>query len=62
LREQIREGVTGFFFRTAKDLAALLRRLMADPSQLGEMRKQIEEEWRETWEEAWERAVPPTLA
>ena len=61
LREQIRDGVTGFFFQTAPELAALLSRFVADPGQLAEMRKHIEVEWRENWDEAWEHAAQGLL-
>jgi beta-1,4-mannosyltransferase len=61
LREQVRDSVTGFLFKTAEELAALLRRLIVDPAQLAEMRKQIEQQWQQTWDDAWERAVTPLL-
>jgi beta-1,4-mannosyltransferase len=61
LREQIRDGVTGFLFKSAEELAALLRRLIADPSPLAEMRKHIEKDWQQTWDDAWEPAVTPLL-
>jgi beta-1,4-mannosyltransferase len=61
LREQISDGVTGFFFQTAEDLAELLRRLMADPTPLRAMRRDVEENWPETWDEAWSRVVPGVL-
>jgi beta-1,4-mannosyltransferase len=62
LREQIDDGITGFFFQTPQELAAVLRRLIADPSQLRLMHGYVEEKWQETWDQAWEYSVPGVLA
>jgi beta-1,4-mannosyltransferase len=62
LPEQVTDGRTGFVFRTAQELAAILTRLLADRTPLAAMRRHIETEWRETWDQAWEHAAAGFLA
>jgi beta-1,4-mannosyltransferase len=57
LPEQVTDGRTGFVFRNAQELAAILTRLLEDRTPLDAMRKRIEQEWRETWDQAWEHAA-----
>jgi len=66
IAEQIEEGVTGFLFHTAQDLAGLLRRLAAAPETLAPMRRAIGERWRDspgqrTWHDEWQRAALPAF-
>ncbi len=59
LPEQIRDGVTGFIFADAAELAALLARIACDPKPLDQMRCNIAQQWTETWDQAWQRAAGP---
>jgi glycosyltransferase involved in cell wall biosynthesis len=61
IREQVEDGVTGFLFRTAQDLAALLTRLDGDPDALGVMRSRVRERWQVSWGEEWKRVALPVL-
>jgi len=62
LAEQVEMGVTGWGFRTAQELAALLDRLASEPDAIENARQAIEEGWRESWGEAWRLAVSVTVA
>ena len=57
LPEQIRDGETGFLFRTAEELAGILSRV--DRSVLERMRKEVRKEWNQTWHEEWSRLQLP---
>jgi beta-1,4-mannosyltransferase len=57
IREQIEDGLTGFLFRTAQDLAALLTRL----DSLEAMRSRVRERWQVSWSEEWKRVALPVL-
>jgi beta-1,4-mannosyltransferase len=59
VREQVREGETGFLFRTANELAGLLERMQRDPSVLAPMRQRIRELWKTSWSEEWRRVAGP---
>jgi beta-1,4-mannosyltransferase len=59
--EQIEEGVTGFLFHTAQDLAQLLQRLAAAPETLASMRLAIGDRWTASWHEEWKRIAMPAL-
>lgn len=61
LSEQVRDGVTGFHFRTARELADLLSRLHRDGSTLAAMRRHIVESARTTWDDEWDRVARPVL-
>lgn len=60
--EQIEDGLTGFLFRTAPELAALLTRLGSFPDALSDMRSAIRERWPASWSEEWKRTALPLLA
>ncbi len=62
IREQIEDGVTGFLFRTARELATLLTRLRRGPgrSQFGAWR--VRERWDVSWIAEWRRVALPGLA
>jgi beta-1,4-mannosyltransferase len=62
IREQIVDGVTGFLFRTARELAALLMRLRGDRSALDGMRGRVRERWAVSWSEEWKRVALPVVA
>jgi beta-1,4-mannosyltransferase len=62
IREQIEDGVTGFLFSTARDLAALLTRLGGDRDALDAMRAGVRERWQVSWSEEWQRIALPVLA
>jgi beta-1,4-mannosyltransferase len=55
LREQIEDGVTGFLFRDAAELAGLFEQAQGRPAVLDFMRRAIEIRATETWGEAWQR-------
>jgi beta-1,4-mannosyltransferase len=59
--EQIEEGVTGFLFYTAQDLAQLLTRLASAPETLAPMRRTIVTRWRESWHDEWKRIAMPVI-
>ena len=61
LGEQVRDGETGFLFRTAADLADLLSRLAREPHILAAMRERIRERWSSTWADEWRRVAAPVL-
>lgn len=61
LDEQVRDGVTGFVFSSAPELASLLERLAAHPQELEPLRGNIAQEWSELWDEAWQREAAPLL-
>jgi beta-1,4-mannosyltransferase len=61
LREQVRDGETGFLFRDAGELAALLDRLQRQPAALVPMRERVRESWRGTWSEEWLRVAAPAF-
>lgn len=61
LGEQVRDGQTGFLFRTASDLATLLERLQREPSVLAPMREHIRNSWGTTWSEEWRRVAAPVF-
>jgi beta-1,4-mannosyltransferase len=61
IREQIEDGVTGFLFHTAQELAALLTRLASDPDALDGMRSAIHERWPVSWSAEWKRIALPLL-
>jgi len=60
--EQIEDGVTGFLFRTAAELAALLSRLQSDAGGLSVMRAAVRERWPVAWDAEWKRTALPALA
>src|SRR5579863_169823 len=62
ISEQIVDGVTGFLFRTAQDLADLLSRLGADRSALDVVQNRVRERWQISWSEEWKRIALPVLA
>jgi beta-1,4-mannosyltransferase len=53
IREQVEDGVTGFLFRSAQELAALLSRLDG----LDAMRVRVRERWNISWSAEWKRVV-----
>jgi beta-1,4-mannosyltransferase len=59
VREQIADGETGFLFRTADELAALLARCQREPAILATMRQRVRERWSSTWSEEWRRGAEP---
>ena len=59
--EQITDGVTGWLFSDAEQLAALLRSLIENPGLLDTARYNIARDWRETWAQAWEREAAPAF-
>ena len=61
LREQVRDGETGFLFRTAAELAGLLARIAREPQVLGPMRERIRACWRATWSDEWRRFAAPVF-
>jgi len=61
VREQVRDGETGFFFRTAAELAALLARIVRERHILAPMRERIRECWSDTWSEEWRRVAAPVF-
>ena len=61
LREQVRDGETGFLFRSAAALAAILDRLQEDLAPLGPMREHIRACWNTTWTEEWSRVAAPAF-
>ena len=61
LGEQVRDGETGFLFRSASELAALLARLQREPSVLAPMRERIRNCWGATWSEEWRRVAAPVF-
>lgn len=61
LREQVRDGETGFLFHSAAELAAILDRLQHDPAPLGPMREHIRARWNTTWTEEWSRVAEPAF-
>jgi beta-1,4-mannosyltransferase len=61
LREQIEAGVTGFPFRTAAELAALLARLSSDPAELQITRAATRDRQTPTWNAEWKRVALPLL-
>jgi len=56
LAEQVEMGVTGWGFRTAEELAALLDRLAERKDELALAREAVEDRWRASWGEAWAEA------
>jgi beta-1,4-mannosyltransferase len=61
VREQVRDGETGFLFRTASELARLLANLQRDPSPLERMAPRVRECWMTTWADQWRRVAQPIL-
>jgi beta-1,4-mannosyltransferase len=61
LPEQVRDGATGIFFRTAQELADAIAALLSDDARRSAMRAQIEIDWQETWAQHWERIAAPVL-
>jgi beta-1,4-mannosyltransferase len=61
ISEQIEEGVTGFLFCTAQDLAHLLKRLAAAPDTLVPLRRAIGARWPASWHDEWKRVALPKL-
>jgi len=61
ISEQIEDGVTGFLFHTAHDLAHLLTRLAAAPDTLTPMRCAIGDRWTASWHNEWKRVALPKL-
>jgi beta-1,4-mannosyltransferase len=61
VREQIREGRTGFLFQNAAGLEAALSRCVNDPAMLAAMRRDVLENWSATWSEEWKRVAAPAL-
>lgn len=61
LGEQVAEGETGFLFRTAAELAALLERLARQPASLDDMRRAVRARWNRTWHEEWRDIAAPLL-
>ncbi len=59
--EQIEAGVTGFLFRDAEELSAMLSRLAADRRELRGMRRAVRERWNTSWSLAWHEVVLPKL-
>jgi beta-1,4-mannosyltransferase len=59
LSEQVHDGETGFLFRTASELAALIERLQREPSVLAPMRERIRICWGSTWSDEWRRVAAP---
>jgi beta-1,4-mannosyltransferase len=57
--EQIEDGVTGFLFQTAQDLAELLTRLESNPDTLDPIRSNIAKRWDASWSAEWQRIVLP---
>lgn len=62
IREQIEDGVTGFLFRTATELAVLLVRLASQPEALHAARHAVSARWSVCWSDEWKRVVLPVLA
>ena len=62
IREQIDDGVTGFLFHTAPELAALLMRLGGDRSALEVMHGRVRERWDVSWSVEWRRVALPVVA
>jgi beta-1,4-mannosyltransferase len=61
LREQVSDGATGFLFRTAGELAEILRQLENNPALLTSMRQLIHARWSTTWTDEWERIAGPVF-
>lgn len=61
LSEQISDGETGFLFRTASELAALLARIAREPSLLAPSRERIRERWSTGWSDEWHRVAAPVF-
>ena len=61
LSEQVSDGETGFLFRDAAGLAALLARVQREPSVLAPMAARIRERWSTTWSEEWRRVAGPVF-
>ena len=61
LREQVREGETGLFFRTAAELAELLCRLQAQPALALHMRDCVRKQRNTTWPVEWRRVAGPVI-
>ena len=61
VREQIREGQTGFLFRDAACLAAALSQCMDDREMLTAMRRKVLDDWSRTWSDEWQRVAAPAI-
>lgn len=61
LPEQIRSGENGYLFRTAEDLAGLLRGFAAEPGELRTLRERMREQATTTWAVEWQRTALPLL-
>jgi len=64
--EQVVEGETGFLFRTAEELAALLARIGSHPEIPAELRTTVRQRWPPSpfagsWSEEWRTVVLPVL-
>jgi beta-1,4-mannosyltransferase len=59
--EQIEEGKTGFLFRTAAELAALLTQSAAGTAALDAMRCEIRARWPLSWNSEWKRVALPAF-
>ena len=57
LPEQVRDGETGFLFRTAAELAAILDRVQQTPALLAPMRDHIRAQCNVTWSQEWTRVA-----
>lgn len=61
LAEQIREGENGYLFRTAEDLARLLRSFATNPEQLMVLRQSMARGGTRIWTDEWKRVALPVL-
>lgn len=61
IAEQIEEGVTGFLFHTAQDLAKLLTQIAGAPETLAPMRRAVRERGCDLWHGEWARVALPEL-
>ena len=61
LPEQIVEGETGFLFRSAEQLAAILTSVAAEPPKLNQLRENLRSSATVTWHDEWTRVVLPIL-
>ncbi len=61
VREQIREGETGFLFRDARELAGILDRAQRSAELVRSMRARVREQWSVTWGEEWDRVAGPAV-
>jgi len=57
IREQIADGRSGFLFRSAAELSAILARIADKPETLVPMRRFIRQQCTATWTDEWRRAA-----